>query len=319
MTTTAVAKPKAEKKDLAPIQVDGAQLVFHSHSDMYRAARQVATSGIIPKAFQGRPDDIFVAWMTGAEHGFSPMQSLNAIVVINGRASMYAEAMTALVLNSGLCEDHACTYSGQGKTRTAHCKTTRKGIPTPHEATFSIADAETAGLLSNPNYKKYPDAMLMARAKSINYRIMFPDVLKGMRSQEEVVTIPAARGQDQRVNVTPSRVVHDPILDADDDEEIVDAEVTTPDPAPDQAQAAEVTEQPEGAEASAEVQAAPEGYDASNHTKPTNDLVKLAANKLGCELWEAAERIEQHAGKPLGDLSPEDRIGVKSALEDDKL
>jgi hypothetical protein len=61
----------------------------------------------------------------------------------------------------------------------------RKGKPERVE-TFSMADAQAAGLAAKETYQKYPRRMCGARCRSWALRGEFSDVLKGLQCREEV-------------------------------------------------------------------------------------------------------------------------------------
>jgi len=176
--------PAAKPKSLIRADESGA-LRPQDHEELYRLAAQMAGSSLLPESLRNKPADVFMVFQMGAELGLSMIQSVKSIHVIKGTPALSAESMGALVLASGLCEDQTVWITGEGKTLTAHVKVKRKGMNSPQESSFSMAEAVTAGVASNPNYAKYPGDMLTARAKARAYRILFPDVVKGMSAVEE--------------------------------------------------------------------------------------------------------------------------------------
>jgi hypothetical protein len=184
-----MSEPTPANKSLITTNAHGAMMPS-DHGQLYRMAEQLANSDLVPKSLKGKPADVFLVFQMGAELGLAQTQSLKSIHVINGIPAMSAETLGALVLGSGLCEDHAVRMTGEGDTLAVHVKVKRKGIATPHESSFSIAEAKKAGVTSNPSWSKWPIDMLTARAKSRSYRIMFPDVIKGVMAYEEAIDIP---------------------------------------------------------------------------------------------------------------------------------
>lgn len=150
-------------------------------------AELLSKSTIVPKDYQGNPGNVFVAMQWGAEIGLAPMQAMQNIAVINGRPSIWGDAMLALVKGSGLLE-----YIAETPTDT-HCTVKIKRINEAETTrTFSLEDAKKAGLLGKTGpWSQYPKRMLQMRARSWALRDAFPDVLKGLYSAEEVMDIPA--------------------------------------------------------------------------------------------------------------------------------
>lgn len=153
-------------------------------------AKMLSESSVVPKDYKGKPGDIIAAIQMGAEVGLAPMQALQNISVINGRPSLWGDAMLALVKASGLLEKFDETLVNNVAT----CTSTRKG---GHVVTskFTMDQARRAGLVNKDNWKNYPERMLQMRARGFNLRDNFPDVLKGLVSREEA--------EDYDVDITP--------------------------------------------------------------------------------------------------------------------
>ena len=128
-----------------------------------------------------------IAMQYGAEIGMSPMQSLQSLAVINGKPTLYGDALPALVHASGLMEDYQEYFEGTGDNLTAVCKAKRKGMATPIVGTFSMADAKKAGLIGKSGpWSSYPSRMLQVRARAFCFRDGFADCLRGLAIREEV-------------------------------------------------------------------------------------------------------------------------------------
>lgn len=160
----------------------------------------LAKSDMVPKGFVGAPGNIMVAVQWGAEIGLKPMQAMQNIAVINGRPSLWGDAMLALVISSPVCKDVVETYEGAGDDYRAVCVAQRHGKQ-DKIATFSVSDAKKAGLLGKSGpWTQFRDRMLKLRARGFALRDQFPDVLKGMDIAEVIVdhepihTGPAALG-----------------------------------------------------------------------------------------------------------------------------
>ena len=157
----------------------------------------LSKSTIVPKDFANNPGNILVAIQWGMELGLQPMQAMQNIAVINGRPSLWGDAVIALVRASPLCEYVKETDDGE----TATCRVKRRGED-EHIATFSMADAKTAGLVGKQGpWSQYPKRMRQMRARGFALRDMFADVLRGMPVAEELQDMPTEpiRGTAQAV------------------------------------------------------------------------------------------------------------------------
>ncbi|MBJ9903179.1 transcriptional regulator [Acinetobacter bereziniae] len=156
-----------------------------------KIADLLANSQIVPKDYQKNPGNILVAMQWGAEIGLQPLQAMQNIAVINGRPSLWGDAVLALVRSSGLLEQFEETQTEDEAT----CIVKRKG----HKAvikTFSKEDAKRAGLLSKQGpWSQYPKRMMQMRARGYALRDEFTDILKGFGVAEEE--------RDKEIDVTP--------------------------------------------------------------------------------------------------------------------
>jgi len=154
-----------------------------------RLAEMLANSGMVPKQYVSNPQGTLVAMMMGNEIGLNPLQSLQNIAVINGKPSIYADALLALVQNHPKFGGHEEQFDEN--TMTATCTVWRKGDERKHTVTFSQADAIQAGLWDKAGpWKQYPKRMLMWRARGFALRDKFADALGGLITVEEARDIP---------------------------------------------------------------------------------------------------------------------------------
>ena len=152
---------------------------------MWEFASCAVKAGIVPKGLS-KPEQVLVALQAGAEAGLTPMQSLSNIAVINGRPSLWGDAVVALVRRSGWCEYIHESISGSGETLVATCKAKRRGEPEETVRSFSYREAKQARLLDKDTYKNYPQRMIQMRARAWCLRDLFADVLCGLSVAEEM-------------------------------------------------------------------------------------------------------------------------------------
>ena len=144
-------------------------------SDQWKYAQALAQAGLLPKQYRDSPGDILLALAYADALALPVAQIFTGIHVIEGRPSMSAELMGALVRRAG----HRIRSTGDAASATAEI--VRRDDPEfTYRSTFTIVDAKQAGLLSKDVWKRYPAAMLLARATSAVCRAGAADVLAGV-------------------------------------------------------------------------------------------------------------------------------------------
>lgn len=187
-------------------------------------AEMAAATDMVPKDFRNKPGNIMVAVQMGSELGLSPMQSLNSIAVINGRPGVWGDGLIGLCRQSSLCQDIVETIEGDGDAREAVCIATRRGA-TPTTGRFSVADAKKAGLWGKDIWLKYPDRMLQNRARGFALRDAFPDLLRGLRTVEELRDTPPDDYRGVTLDARPEPTKPRPTAPASAAREAINAEV----------------------------------------------------------------------------------------------
>ena len=169
-------------------------------------SEMLASSSMVPRAYQGKPQDVLVCVQWGYEMGLAPMQALQNIAVINGKPSVYGDAAMALVQASPVCEDVEEYFEDEGTPNpVAVCVAKRKGRK-PVTARFSVEDAKRAGLWGKQGpWSAYPKRMMQMRARGFALRDAFPDVLKGMITAEEAQDYPSDVYRNAPVNTIQTK------------------------------------------------------------------------------------------------------------------
>jgi hypothetical protein len=167
--------------DLIPARADTDSWVAVVR-DVTLLSQQIADTEFVPRGLRGSIPATAAAILYGREVGLPPMTALSQIAVVDGRPALSAEAMRALVLAAG----HEITFD---ETTSATCRIRGRRLKsttwTPVE--WTIDTARRAGLLRRGSaWESYPRAMLAARATTELCRLVFPDVIHGFRSVEEL-------------------------------------------------------------------------------------------------------------------------------------
>ncbi len=159
--------------------------------DAIKCSELIAKSNFCPQGMSGKPGDVLVALQMGQELGLKPMQALQNIAVINGRPSIWGDAMLAVCRQAPDFEYVQERFDETSMTAT--CVVKRKNEPEVMQA-FSQKDAERAGLWSKVGpWKSYPKRMLQMRARGFALRDAFPDTLRGIIIKEEAEDTPNKR------------------------------------------------------------------------------------------------------------------------------
>lgn len=183
----------------SPITFGQSGVQLASLEDAFRFANAICASGFAPRGME-KPESVLIALQWGAELGLTPMAGLTNIAVVNGRPALFGDAALALVRSSGQLEDYKEEEVGEaGKDTYGWRVTVKRKNQSPQSETFTVADAKAAKLWGKTGpWTDYPRRMLKFRARGFVLRDTFGDILKGLRTAEEVRDMPA-----EPVNVTP--------------------------------------------------------------------------------------------------------------------
>lgn len=163
-------------------------------SEAYKLAESFSKSAFCPAAYRNKPADVYLAMAYGSQIGLNPLLAVQNIAVVNGKPSVYGDALTAIAQGHQETEEYQDGYTEDG---TAFCKITRKGRTIYRE--FSVEMAKRAGLWGKNTWAQYPERMLLWRARGWAVRDAFADVLMGLWSVEEAAEVSANR------DVTPQQ------------------------------------------------------------------------------------------------------------------
>lgn len=147
---------------------------------MREQAAILIKSGFLPQSIR-TPEQAIALMMMGEALNVKPIIALQSINVIQGKPTVSPQLMLALIRKSGQLQDLTVTDDGS----TCKVVMTRKG-ETPHTETFSMTDAGAMGLAGKDNWKKQPAVMRKWRAISAACRVVFPDIILGFYTPEEI-------------------------------------------------------------------------------------------------------------------------------------
>jgi hypothetical protein len=161
-------------------------------------AAWIAKSDLAPRDYKDKPQNVLLAMQMGFELGLSPMQAIQNIAVINGRPSIWGDAML------GICQNHRDFESideNQSTNEKGVCIVKRRGME-PQTRTFTVQDAQKAGLWGKSGpWQTAPTRMLKLRARAFALRDTFADALRGLQSAEEQRDVVETTATVERVEV----------------------------------------------------------------------------------------------------------------------
>lgn len=203
ITVETPSLPPVDNLPAARVRTPGTSMAIipQSWQEITAIAGAICRARMAPKSYCDKesnplPDKVAVAIMHGMEVGMTPMASLQSIAVINGNPSLYGDGMLAVVRASGLLEDikEYDEWDKEGPL-TATCEVKRRGETTWGKTVVARVDCQKAGWWTKDGpWRATPHRMMQMRARGWALRDKFADVLRGLRSAEEM---------EDMVDVTP--------------------------------------------------------------------------------------------------------------------
>lgn len=148
----------------------------------YNFSRSLVTTPFVPQQYQGNPGNAAAAIMAARGVGIAdPMTALRSLDIIQGTPAFRANTLRALALADG---HEIWVVEANSQRVVMHGR--RKGSDHVQEVLWDMDRARAMQLVSKDNWKKQPQAMLIARATSELVRLIAADRLAGIYSIEEL-------------------------------------------------------------------------------------------------------------------------------------
>lgn len=162
---------------LAPTPTPGFSYITANLQERAAYIARIAPSTILPTAYRGNAANAFVAAETGAALGLEPLQALASIAVINGRATLSADLMAAVIRRAG----HTLRIVENNPESVTATLIRADDKNFKFEVTWDKDKASKAGLWGQRGpWSQYPAQMLRARAITEVARQGASEVLMGM-------------------------------------------------------------------------------------------------------------------------------------------
>ena len=193
-------------KEAAPVwSSTDTDLMLTSLDEIERVAVCCAESGYYKDVRDA--SQAVVKMLAGREMGIGPIRALSEIHIIEGKPCASATAIAANVKKSGRYDFRVRERSNE------RCELEffergpgPEGYVAVGTVGWTLEDAQRAGLSGKANWKKYPRAMLFARALTEGVRTFCPDAAGGVvYTPEELMPSHRAREDGTPIDVTPPK------------------------------------------------------------------------------------------------------------------
>lgn len=144
-------------------------------SQQMQMAEVLANSTLLPSHLRKQPANVLLILAGARALNIPAFWALQSMHVIEGKLGMDATLMRALVVAAG----HTFRVV-ERSAKQAVVEIRRSDRDEPYRAEYTWDDAKLAELTGKSNWKKYPKAMMVARATSIAVRDECPEVLYGV-------------------------------------------------------------------------------------------------------------------------------------------
>lgn len=183
-----------------------------SQRDPVKLAQHFAQSGYFKDASD--LSKAVVKIVAGEELGLGPMASMSGIHIIEGKPSLSANLLATQVKRHPAYDYRPLEVSDQGARIEFFQHGESIGV-----SEFTLAEAQQAGIAGKQNFKRYPKAMMFARALSQGVRWFCPDVTAGSPAYvpEELGAEVTAEGEPIVVTQAPEPVAEEVDAEVVDD------------------------------------------------------------------------------------------------------
>lgn len=187
-------------------------------------AELLSQSDLLPRSYQRQPANVLVAMAFGEALDLKPVVAMNQINVINGKPSFSADLVASLIRRAG----HTLRIIERKDPLSVTAVLIRKDDPDfEFKATWDEGKASRAGLMSNLNWRKYPEQMMRARAVTEVARMGASEALNGFIYAADEVSETRVERPKHRVLSSPGVR---PDLVGESSPVVVDAVASTPEP-----------------------------------------------------------------------------------------
>lgn len=167
-----------------------------------RMAKCLAESHLVPEAYRGKLADCVIALELAQRLGASPLAVMQATHIIHGRPSFSAQFIIGMVNSCGRYSPLRFAMSGEGDKRSciawAYELASGDRLEGP-AVSIAMAKAEKWFDKTGSKWRTMPELMLRYRAATFFGRLYAPELMMGMRTDDEIQDMGAERIEPEAV------------------------------------------------------------------------------------------------------------------------
>lgn len=184
-------KNELVKREMPPSFIEKLMLNSESLEQVKEVGAIIIKSGFCPDHFKangGDPVGVVMCIEAGRQLGLTWMQALSDMYPVKGRIGIMGAGARSLIFSSGVLDKWEESTEGEyPQDNYKHIVISkRRGLPKEFRTEFSVMDAKKAGLMGKDIYQRYGKRMLMWRAIGFHATDYYGDIMKGMKTVEEL-------------------------------------------------------------------------------------------------------------------------------------
>lgn len=159
---------------------------------LQRMAKMLAASDLVPQQFKGNVANCVIGLEMAQRMNASPLAVMQNLYIVHGKPSWSAQFITAAINSTGRFSPLRFQVTGDGTSKVVTAwaleKDTGERLEGP-PVSIEMAKAEGWYDKNGSKWKTMPDLMLRYRAATFFGRLYAPEVLMGMKTQDEIEDI----------------------------------------------------------------------------------------------------------------------------------
>ena len=157
-----------------------------------RQAQLLASSDLVPKAFQGNVANCVIGLEIANRIGASPLSVLQNLYIVHGKPGWSSQFIIGAVNATGRYSPLRFQVTGEGDAKTCVAWATELATGERLEsppASIQMAKSEGWYAKNGSKWKTMPDLMLRYRAATFFGRLYAPEILMGMQTADEAADV----------------------------------------------------------------------------------------------------------------------------------